>query len=76
MIVLDTNVLSELLRPAPQAGVVAWLAAQPRPSLFTTTVSRAEILYGILSLPDGARKHRCCGTPHKPSSTRISPAGC
>jgi len=56
MIVLDTNVLSELLRPAPQAGVVAWLAAQPRPSLFTTTVSRAEILYGILSLPDGARK--------------------
>lgn len=57
MIVLDTNVLSELLRPVPEARVVAWLAAQPRSSLFTTTVTRAEVLYGIRVLPEGARKH-------------------
>lgn len=56
MIVLDSNVLSELLRPQPQATVLDWVAAQPRASLFTTTVTRAEILYGIALLPDGARK--------------------
>jgi len=56
MIVLDTNVLSELLRPAPDAGVLAWLTAQPRSALFTTTVIRAEIFYGVRALPDGARK--------------------
>lgn len=56
MIILDTNVLSELLRPAPDPGVPAWLAAQPRSALFTTTVIRAEILYGVRALPGGARK--------------------
>lgn len=56
MIVLDTNVLSELLRPAPDARVLAWLAAQPWAGLFTTTVVRAEIFYGVRILPDGARK--------------------
>jgi predicted nucleic acid-binding protein len=56
MIVLDTNVLSECLRPAPDTRVLAWLAVQPRPSLFTTTVVESEILYGIRLLPDGVRK--------------------
>lgn len=56
MIVLDTNVLSELLRSVPDAGVMSWLAAQPRSALFTTTVSRAEIFYGVRVLPEGARK--------------------
>jgi predicted nucleic acid-binding protein len=56
MIVLDTNVLSELLRPMPEARVLAWLASQPRSALFTTTVTRGEIFYGIGLLPDGARK--------------------
>ncbi|MCC4113822.1 type II toxin-antitoxin system VapC family toxin [Aromatoleum toluclasticum] len=56
MIVLDTNVLSELLRPAPDGRVLAWLGAQPRSALFTTTVIRAEILYGVGVLPEGARK--------------------
>lgn len=56
MIVLDTNVLSEVLRPAPEAGVLAWLSAQPRSSLFTTTVTRAELLYGARLLPEGQRK--------------------
>jgi predicted nucleic acid-binding protein len=56
MIVLDTNVLSEVLRPAPEPRVVDWLTDQPRTSLFTTTVTRGEILYGIRLLPAGKRR--------------------
>lgn len=58
MIVLDTNVLSETLRPAPDSRVLEWLSSQPRPSLFVTTVTRGEILYGIKLLPDGQRRRR------------------
>ena len=56
MIVLDTNVLSEALRPVPEPSVLDWLANQPRASLFTTTVTRGEILYGIRLLADGKRR--------------------
>ncbi|RWT23332.1 VapC toxin family PIN domain ribonuclease [Raoultella planticola] len=56
MIVLDTNVLSETLRPVPDALALAWLAQQPRSALFTTTVTRAELLYGVRLLPGGQRK--------------------
>ena len=56
MIVLDTNVLSEALRPAPDSRVLRWLARQSRASLFTTTVTQAEILYGIRLLSDGKRR--------------------
>jgi hypothetical protein len=47
VIILDTNVLSELMRSSPNPDVVQWMTSQPRPSLFTTTVTMAEILYGI-----------------------------
>ena len=56
MIVLDTNVLSELMRPAPDGLVVQWMDTQPNASLFTTTVTQAEILYGVSVLPAGKRK--------------------
>ncbi|RYF74437.1 MAG: type II toxin-antitoxin system VapC family toxin [Comamonadaceae bacterium] len=56
MIVLDTNVLSEILRPAPDARPLAWLEAQSRGSLFTTAVTQAELLYGVQLLPSGQRK--------------------
>lgn len=56
MIILDTNVISELMRPAPDAAVVAWVAAQPRALLHTTHISQAEILYGIATLPEGCRR--------------------
>ena len=56
MIVLDTNVLSELMRQSPDELVVRWMDAQPDSSLFTTTVTQAEILYGVSILPDGRRK--------------------
>lgn len=56
MIVLDTNVLSETLQPSPDATVMTWLAAQPGATLFTTSVNKAEILYGLYRLPEGSRK--------------------
>ena len=56
MIVLDTNVLSEAVRPTPQQRVLDWLAAQQAATLFTTTISEAELLYGIASLPGGRRR--------------------
>jgi toxin FitB len=56
MIVLDTNVLSEAFRPSPEPCVLEWLAKQPRTSLFTTTVTQGEVLYGIRLLSDGKRR--------------------
>jgi toxin FitB len=56
MIVLDTNVLSEVVRPVPARRVLAWLAAQPPSGLFTTTVTEAEFLYGLAVLPAGKRR--------------------
>lgn len=56
MIILDTNVLSELLTPTPSKIVIKWLAAQHPPSVFTTAVTEAEILYGLRLLPEGRRR--------------------
>ncbi len=56
MFVLDTNVLSEALKAAPDGRVLAWVKDQPRTSLFTTTVTRGEILFGVQLLPDGKRR--------------------
>jgi predicted nucleic acid-binding protein len=56
MIVLDTNVLSELMRPTPAERVVRWVSSRPQSSLFTTTVTHAEILFGVMLLPAGKRR--------------------
>jgi predicted nucleic acid-binding protein len=56
MIVLDTNVLSEALRPKPSARVLAWLASHPRTALFTTSITEAEIHFGLELLPAGKRR--------------------
>jgi predicted nucleic acid-binding protein len=55
VIVLDTNVVSELMRPAPAQPVVAWLRDQPAGSLMTTAVTVAEIRFGLARLPEGRR---------------------
>ncbi len=65
MIVLDTNVLSEILRPAPDERPLSWLAAQPRSVLFTTTVTRAELFYGARLLPDGHRQATLLAAIHQ-----------
>jgi toxin FitB len=56
MILLDTNVLSELMRPSPAAEVLRWFAAHPASQLFTTTITQAEILYGLEVMPKGKRR--------------------
>jgi toxin FitB len=56
VIILDTNVLSEMMRPAPSPAVLAWISEQrPVGHLFVTTITIAEILYGIEILPRGKR---------------------
>lgn len=56
MIVIDTNVLSELMRAKPAPAVVSWFEARPVESLFTTAITQAEILYGVAVLPRGRRR--------------------
>jgi len=56
MIVLDTNVLSELMSPRPAKAVTRWVSRRPASLLYSTTVTRAEILYGVLLLPSGRRR--------------------
>jgi predicted nucleic acid-binding protein len=56
MIVLDTNVLSETWRPTPSPTVMTWMRSQPAAALFTTTITEAELLYGIALLPESKRR--------------------
>ncbi|CAN5251982.1 type II toxin-antitoxin system VapC family toxin [soil metagenome] len=56
MIVLDTNVISELLRLRPDARVLSWLDSLAAADVSTTAVTAAELLYGVARLPDGRRK--------------------
>ena len=56
MIVLDTNVVSELMRASPHPEVLAWLDVQPTSTLFVTTITEAEIHTGVALLPEGRRK--------------------
>tara|TARA_R110002020_G_scaffold58075_7_gene159446 strand:- start:2807 stop:3229 length:423 start_codon:yes stop_codon:yes gene_type:complete len=58
VIILDTNILSELMRPAPNMRVVNWLNAEEPLGFTITAITVAEILYGIERLPDGKRKQR------------------
>jgi hypothetical protein len=56
LLILDTNVISETMQPAPSVRVLEWWAQRPSSELFTTTVTVAEILYGIELLPHGRRR--------------------
>jgi toxin FitB len=53
---LDTNVLSELLRAAPEPTVLAWLAEQPAPTLFVSAITQAEMMLGARLMPAGKRR--------------------
>lgn len=55
-ILLDTNVLSELMRPAPAPEVLSWFAGQRDAAFFISAVTRAELLLGIALLPAGKRR--------------------
>ena len=56
MIVLDTNVVSEAMKPEPHPTVRAWLNAQAAETLYLSSVTLAELLFGIAALPAGKRK--------------------
>ena len=56
MIILDTNVVSELMRSEPASQVANWIRDRDRRELCTTVITLAEIRYGIARLPDGRRK--------------------
>jgi predicted nucleic acid-binding protein len=55
--ILDTNVVSELMRPEPDAAVLAWSQQQPLGELAITAITLMEVRYGIARLPDGARRN-------------------
>lgn len=56
MIIVDTNVTSELMRPSPSSAVTDWVRARPPDELYTTSITLAEIRYGIERLADGRRR--------------------
>jgi len=56
MIVLDTNVVSEAMKPEPHPAVRAWLNDQAAETLYVSSVTLAELLFGIAALPAGRRK--------------------
>ena len=64
MIVLDTNVVSELMRPAPDQRVMEWVASQRATNLYTTSVTQAEVLHGILLMPAGRRRKEIEAAAH------------
>ena len=56
MIVLDTNVVSEAMKPEPHPAVLAWLNDQAAETLYLSSVTLAELLFGVAALPTGKRK--------------------
>jgi hypothetical protein len=56
LIILDTNVISEPLKPRPDAAVLRWLNLQSPATLYVTTISQAELLAGVAALPAGKRR--------------------
>ncbi|MGO4614893.1 PIN domain-containing protein [Nocardia sp. 2YAB30] len=56
MIVLDTNVISEPLRKAPDSQVVGWIDAQPLRTLYLSAITVAELRFGIAAMPTGRRR--------------------
>lgn len=56
MIVLDTNVISEVFKPKPASGVLSWLQQQDDDAVFTTAVTRGELMYGLNIMANGKRR--------------------
>ena len=61
MIVLDTNVVSETMRPQPNAAVVAWLDEQAIDTLYIASPTMAELLFGVAAMPAASRRKRLGG---------------
>jgi predicted nucleic acid-binding protein len=70
MILLDTNVVSEPLRPAPEARVIEWIDAQPLETLYLSAMTVAELRAGVALLPAGKRRNNL----HESLEKRVLPA--
>jgi predicted nucleic acid-binding protein len=64
MLILDTNILSEIMGPRPAPEVAAWLESQPDDLLFTTSISQAEILSGLAIMTEGRRRRELEAAAH------------
>ena len=58
MILLDTNVVSELMRRQPEPAVVAWLDAQEASTVYISVITEADLHFGVALLPEGRRRDR------------------
>jgi toxin FitB len=56
VIILDTNVISELMRPVPHAAVLSWVDSLPAGEAAITAITASELLYGVRRMPDGHRR--------------------
>ena len=56
MIILDTNIVSEMMKPVPNLAVQTWLNQQVAETLYLSSVTIAELLFGVATLPNGKRK--------------------
>jgi toxin FitB len=65
VIVLDTNVLSELIRRDPDDGVLRWMDSLNATTIATTAITAAELLYGIARLPAGRRRDLLSEAAHR-----------
>jgi predicted nucleic acid-binding protein len=64
VIILDTNVISELTRQAPVPAVISWLDSLPAVEVATTAITAAELFYGVARLPSGRRKTELTSAIH------------
>lgn len=62
LIIVDTNVISELMRPRPDPAVLRWFDGQDLSTVALTAVTVAELLVGVARLPDGERRRRLAAT--------------
>ncbi|TPI44106.1 type II toxin-antitoxin system VapC family toxin [Mesorhizobium sp. B2-9-1] len=62
MILLDTNVVSEVMRPQPNAAVLAWMDEQVAETFYLSSITLAEVLFGIEAMPAGRRKNALAET--------------
>ncbi len=69
MILLDTNVISESLRPAPEARIIQWIDVQPLETLYLSAITVAELRAGVARQPAGARRD----TLHESIEKRVLP---
>ena len=72
MFILDTNVVSELMREQPQAEVMAWMDRQLTDNLYVTAVTEAEIRTGIAILPDGERQRGLAAAAERAFGVRFA----